>query len=790
MENHQQESEILRGIASYLSFSDVESLGSLSTNWSSHRFGKNGNRSFNRLERTTPGNTDDLPKFNPSYSTSISSHELEWLRPNDPNTPGLVALSPIPLDEDDEESTPLDTMHRNQKSKEKYSLANQIQELLMNQVFAHPNSIRSYCLSSHDAAAKLRRKRKKKMKNCPECNLTKRLYVSYKRKGDSFQDLLKYCICEDFLRERHSKSEAVHEKILHLFKSSIFENVPLSIIFDISYQTFETSLCVSHSSVTIAMTSVCMILHTLSHAVNNIVNGISHNLNPWNLIQTIFHLQRKAVGKTGEVIVTGIQSVATGVFSKSESHYGLVGIRGPLSPRSGMVSAATNFLRGSPKENIISEEMFQKMNRIHPTSKVIKYMERDEDVLSNHARKRVQRMMHYSLSLRPFVATIQVPEDNHQEYISGGNSPLSGFMEEEDIESVVDESETPFMATPKSFPPTPSSRAHVLARGSKYAENVVFLARDQLRVEEGIGSSNAQTRAMAKALREGRRLAVFNAGDVGSGIQLSCGQHSASKVGNDMYSTARGMIPILRNSYVYFEMSISTPALLSMMLHHASLSIGLSTLEMPLNALVGQWNGSVGLCSTGQILAGNMISPLNPKTYGSNSTVGCLVMLDDDSAFETWDGVMVTANVVFNVDGEVIISSGTHETSPLFAEAADFHSKRKSKNKNSKINHTVSTSKFHSFPMLPICVPREEELYPTVTLHSPQTEVLCRFCAQDILANSRNAIGAPRGSIVYAVDGSVLFDTQDIDTDSDNSSMDDDDDTSDGEEYESSSVMN
>lgn len=785
MENPNQESEILRGIASYLSLSDVESIGSLSTNWSSqHRFGKSdSSRSFNRIGRTTPRRTDEVENSDTAYLNSIGGNEFGWLRSKDPNTPGLVALGPI---EDDEESTPTYTTYQNTKSSEKNSLVKQVQELLKKQVFAHPSSIRSYCLSSHEAASELRRKRKKKMKICPKCNLTKRSFISDTRKRNSYQDLSKYCICEDFLGERHYKTETVHEKIFQLLKSSIFDNVPLSIIFDISYQTFDTSVKVSHSSVTITATSVGMTVHALSHVVNNVVHGVSHNLNPWNLIQTIFRLQRKAVGKTGEVIVTGIQSVATGVFSKSESHYGLVGMRGTVSPRSGMVSAATNFLRGSPKENIISEEMFQKMNRIHPTSKVIKYIERDEDVLSNHARKRVQRMMHYSLSLRPFVATIQVPEDTSHDQRTEIDSPFIGFTEEEDMESVVDESETPFMATPKSFPPTPSSRAHVLARGSKYAENVVFLARDQLRVEEGMGSSNAQTRAMAKALREGRRLAVFNASDVGSGIQLSCGQHSVSKVGNDMYSTARGMIPILRNSFVYFEMSISTPALLSMMLHHASLSIGLSTLEMPLNALVGQWNGSVGLCSTGQILAGNMISPLNPKTYGSNSTVGCLVMLDDDSAFETWDGVMVTANVIFNVDGEVIISSGTHETSPLFVEATNASDNKS--DKNNKIKHITATSKFHSFPVLPICVPREEELYPTVTLHSPQTEVLCRFCAQDILANSRNAIGAPRGSIVYSVDGSVLFDTEDIDTDSDDSSMMDDD-ASDEEESESSSVL-
>ena len=106
------------------------------------------------------------------------------------------------------------------------------------------------------------------------------------------------------------------------------------------------------------------------------------------------------------------------------------------------------------------------------------------------------------------------------------------------------------MCTPKSFPPTPSSRAQILARGTRFActrfaEDAVFLARDQLRIDEGLDSENEQTRAMAKALREGKRLAVFNAYDIGGGINLSCGQHYATKIGNDLYSSARrGMIPL------------------------------------------------------------------------------------------------------------------------------------------------------------------------------------------------------------------------------------------------------
>lgn len=57
---------------------------------------------------------------------------------------------------------------------------------------------------------------------------------------------------------------------------------------------------------------------------------------------------------------------------------------------------------------------------------------------------------------------------------------------------------------------------------------------------------------------------------------------------------------------------------------------------------------------------------------------------------------------------------------------------------------------------LPLLVPAAEELYPTVTLHSPASAVMCRFSAEDIMASSRETIGAPQGRTIYAVDGSVI----------------------------------
>jgi hypothetical protein len=267
------------------------------------------------------------------------------------------------------------------------------------------------------------------------------------------------------------------------------------------------------------------------------------------------------------------------------------------------------------------------------------------------------------------------------------------------------------------------------SRSPQFTENVVFLARDQLRVERGVLNHNEQTRAMSKALIEGSRLAVFDAVCMGNGVTLSCGQHIATKTGNALYSSTRSMIPVMRNSYVYFEISVSPSTTMTTLL------VGLSTLEMPLDTLVGAYPGSVGLCSTGQMLSSGQWSSLGlpeDSSFGSGSTVGCLVYLDDNSAYDTSEGPHVTVDVTFNINGGLVPT-----TSMVQMDGCE--------------------------PTMSLIVPKARELFPTVTLHSSGTSVMCRFSAEDMLASSRTEIGALSGVVVYAVDGSVILDESEED---------------------------
>lgn len=224
----------------------------------------------------------------------------------------------------------------------------------------------------------------------------------------------------------------------------------------------------------------------------------------------------------------------------------------------------------------------------------------------------------------------------------------------------------------------------------------------------------------------------------------------ATKVGNLLYCSSRSMVPILRNCFVYFEMTVLGHSGGVLQASMATLSFGLSTKEMPSTTLVGAWKGSIGLCTTGQILiSGQWCSPdpdpsISP--FGNSETVGCLVCLDDNSAFETWDGVMITATITFNINGRIV---SPHLPSAPIA-GSDQHPLASGKTNVPLVAIPPSFT-------LPLLVPAEEELYPTLTLHSPGTSVMCRFSAGDLTTRSRDAIGAPKNVPVYAVDGSIVF---------------------------------
>jgi hypothetical protein len=642
-----------------------------------------------------------------------------------PPTPALVAISPnSDLDfedqwgyieegdyDDDEEE--MQQTRRRTWAKQKLAAA----------VFSHPSSLRSFCLDAYQAAKEV------------NSNSISNASFGVNDAEDSPETLIE--------PQRHVADERI--RLFQAILGTIFDNVPLSVALDVLGGVREVTLDSSFATVRITSMTAQGVVNAIIHVVVHAWDGVTH-FNPLGFAHMIITRPFNMMGKTTEVVVSGIQSVATGVGSASSIALHRLSAKNPST--SSLMGSQGNLRRvRSPAGKALSKKLLKKLSSLNSAASVISYTELDDSTggLSKHAKSRVQRMMHYDVSLRPFVATVKLQESFKRDLSTVDGSEGNNL---ETASSSSTPLESPFMCTPQSFPPTPASRRMVLARGTRFADDVIFLARDQLRVHDGLQSTNERTREMAEALTQGKRLAVFDADDASAGIDLGCGQHVATKVGNLLYCSTRSMVPILRNCFVYFEMTVlgrSGGGLISQT-SLATLSVGLSTKEMPPNTLVGAWKGSVGLCTTGQILvAGQWCSP-DPtmSSFGDRATVGCLVCLDDSSAFETWDGVMITTTVTFNVNGQIV----RPPVPSLPTSGLD-------QNAGSPTNIAAG------LPMsLPLLVPSEEELYPTLTLHSPGTSVMCRFSAGDIVASSRDAIGAPKKVPVYAVDGSLVFEEE------------------------------
>ena len=710
---------IVRNIASFLTLSDAASIAS-------------------GIDIDTPGGESWAAGGTPFEPPS------RWSTVRTPPTPALVAVSPNPDQEFDEDS---ESMSNDMLLTRRRWWA---QEKLAAAVFSHPQSLRSYCLDAYLAAKDVQQRKNLLPQNVENVD------------ESPPETLVEPCKSK---RRRRPESER-RGLLLHALLNHILNNVPLSVALDVLEGFREITLDTTFSMVRISSMTVQNIVNVLVDFILAIWDGIT-SFNPLQFLQAVITHPFNAMGKTTEVVVSGIQSVATGVGSASSlALHRLSSKANYVSSSSSLVGAPIALRRSrSSGGNLLNKKLLRKLSSLNSAASVISYTELADDTggLSRHAKSRVQRMMHYDVSLRPFVATVKLPSQPQATSNLGAlvspKSPGVGKREENQGEdensSASSPLESPFMCTPQSFPPTPASRRMVLARGSRFADDVIFLARDQLRVHDALESENERTREMAQALTQGKRLAVFDADDASAGIDLTCGQHVATKVGNMLYCSTRSMVPVLRNCFVYFEMTVipRPGANLVPQASMATLSIGLSTKEMPPNTLVGAWKGSVGLCTTGQILtAGQWCSPVDPtmSSYGDRATVGCLVCLDDGSAFETWDGVMVTAAVTFNVN-ECIVSPPV-STLPMGAVGLMPPSTMEP-----RLPRAPSGPVPASFT-LPLLVPAEEELYPTVTLHSPATAVMCRFSAGDVLATSREVIGAPQGVTVYAVDGSVIFD--------------------------------
>ena len=172
-----------------------------------------------------------------------------------------------------------------------------IQQKLTAAVMSHPHSIRSYCLEAQRAASEMKSQRLKN-KEEEETN-----------KGGDVADA---CATNLARKQRLEKRQRV--RILRSILNGVLSNVPLSVIFDLAEATFETSLDTTVAAFKITAVSIDGAVSVLASVVSWSFDTVT-SLNPFVVVGTILAIQRDAAYHATDALVSGIQSVATGVGS-------------------------------------------------------------------------------------------------------------------------------------------------------------------------------------------------------------------------------------------------------------------------------------------------------------------------------------------------------------------------------------------------------------------------------------------------------------------------------------------
>ncbi|CAI5712800.1 unnamed protein product [Peronospora effusa] len=377
------------------------------------------------------------------------------------------------------------------------------------------------------------------------------------------------------------------------------------------------------------------------------------------------------------------------------------------------------------------------------TAVVLEYKEKESMVPLNIDR-RIRRVMHFQIPLHSFEATVRLPPDNVQSTTSWSRSSSDDSIGGDSHNQAQEETTSSYAhlssLTPRSIPVSPLARKRVQLAFSNFSDDILYQVRDRLRQEH----------VAARTGDPDLRVPRFNAHDCHEDIYLSCGRHCASKVGTGMYRSVRASVPVQKNRFVYFEMTLqqgraplrevtqsaSGSRSGSSFLQgnaadtnvgstkdragiDASVCIGLSTRLMPLNTLVGASKHSIGFYSAGHVLVGSerRSSIGVGRKYGFQSTVGVL------------------ARVVDHLEGLMEVSSDgvPHPASASFPSSS---SNAVSPNGVAFVRFTVdgiavrdSNNRVMEFT-LPF--PSRSELYPTLTLHSQDVHVYSQMSAPDI----------------------------------------------------------
>lgn len=106
--------------------------------------------------------------------------------------------------------------------------------------------------------------------------------------------------------------------LLRILGSRVLDSVPLSVLLELVESTCDLSISTVLAAGRVGTSLAARVASSVFDAILFLVN-VASRLNPLSVFEFVMSAQRHAVGKTGDVLVSGIQSVATGVGSVSNA---------------------------------------------------------------------------------------------------------------------------------------------------------------------------------------------------------------------------------------------------------------------------------------------------------------------------------------------------------------------------------------------------------------------------------------------------------------------------------------
>ena len=167
-----------------------------------------------------------------------------------------------------------------------------VQQRLATAVFSHPGSVRTFCVQAYQSARNLVKERRVRH---PHNNI-ENPETSIEPLGNS----------HSIRKASRQRKRNKRRKLVSVIAEALLNNVPLSVFIDVLEVTGEVSLDTTFASFSIAGRSLDMLVQGTLNLLRSIWHFIS-NFNPFQLLEAIVSFQFNAMGKTSEVLASGIQ---------------------------------------------------------------------------------------------------------------------------------------------------------------------------------------------------------------------------------------------------------------------------------------------------------------------------------------------------------------------------------------------------------------------------------------------------------------------------------------------------